>query len=194
MTAIIERLLLDHARFRSVLNQATRVLEDARQGNDSAWDRLYCIVDYLNEYPSRIHHPVEDVVFKSMLNAELSDADRQRVVENANQHESLHRETEALFNAFDDPDADFDDVLTTYIAHQLEHMHNEETVMFPMAHRVFSEADWAALEEQYELMHDDLFDATESRFGALYECLGVDPDASVRRRGAGAVARYLFAT
>ena len=197
MTDIIERLKLDHQRLHSVLEALENALTEADAGDEAARDRLFCMLDYLMEYPHSIHHPIEDAVFKRLLEADL-DGDQLKIVqENLAQHTLLEAETRRLFDAVDEDDTQLDalaDLVSAYIQHQLVHMQHEENALFPLAGEVFTPADWAAMDEHYQALHDPLFDAAEARFSALYECLGVDPAHAVYKRGAAATARFLAAT
>ena len=63
MTDIINRLRLDHKRFGELLKQLAETAEAASSGDAVAEDRLFCMVEYLRDYPHTIHHPTEDIVW-----------------------------------------------------------------------------------------------------------------------------------
>ena len=197
MPDMIDRLLLDHERLHNVLKELARAASDANSGETSAEDRLVCMVDYLLEYPHRIHHPTEDLVFRRVLGKNLTTAQSEVITQNAAQHRQLEEESESLFAAVDAASLDLEDVaarIERFCARQSQHMAHEESVVFPLAAELLDEHDWEALEAEYRTLHDPLFDAAESRFEALYECLGVDPDAVRSSLGASAMAKFLNAT
>ncbi len=70
-------------------------------------------------------------------------------------------------------------------------MQHEETVVFPLVQKLLSAKDWLALEGQYNVLRDPMFDAADSRFNAVYRCLGVDPNNP--NLGVGSVLKFLNA-
>lgn len=194
MSKIIERLKLDHLRLGRVLSELASVADQAADGSASAEDRLFCMLDYLKEYPHEIHHPVEDIVFSQTLNKILTEEQSQIIDDNASQHRSLEQETERLLAAVDNDTPDLEKLRSltrTYVEHQTQHMQHEETVVFPLVQKLLSAKDWLALEGQYNVLRDPMFDAADSRFNAVYRCLGVDPNNP--NLGVGSVLKFLNA-
>ncbi len=192
MSEVITRLRLDHQRLAKVLDELEAVAMKG-QHSTTVSDHLYCLLDYLNEYPHVIHHPTEDLIFAELLNKDLSDEQIQVVEGNASQHKVLEQRTAELMKCVDDADFRNDDMLQEYVTLQRQHMNYEESVVFQMALDVFSSADWQAVSAHLEKLHDPLFDAAEHRFAALFECLGVEPEKT-RAQAADAIARFLNAT
>ena len=190
MAEIIDRLRLDHQRFRQLLSQLETVAENVNSGDAGAEDRLFCMIEYLKDYPHEVHHPIEDLVFAQVLEKALSEAQRNIITDNAREHRALERETEALFNNIGAADALNSSQIAAYIAHQNEHMDREERDVFPLAEEILTRDDLSILEEQHGRLHDPLFDAAERRFSALFECL----DTKGLDLGADAVASFLSAT
>ena len=190
MAEIIDRLRLDHQRFRQLLSQLETVAENVNSGDAGAEDRLFCMIEYLKDYPHEVHHPIEDLVFAQVLEKALSEAQRNIITDNAREHRALERETEALFNNIGAADALNSSQIAAYVAHQNEHMDREERDVFPLAEEILTRDDLSILEEQHGRLHDPLFDAAERRFSALFECL----DTKGLDLGADAVASFLSAT
>ena len=194
MSNILDRLTLDHRRISKVLGQLAGVAHAAAEGEQVDIDRLYCMIDYLGEYPHKVHHPTEDIIFNALLDKPLESEDREVVQSNCAQHETLHGLTQALIDDIDAGALDVQDAVAHYIKTQGEHLKFEEDNIFPLAKRVFSEADWSALDARFEdTFHDPLFDAADHRYAALYECLGVEPEG-LERRARAAVGKFLHAT
>ena len=190
LAEIIDRLRLDHRRFRQLLDQLTQSLKEAHSGDTAAEDRLFCMIEYLTDYPHEIHHPTENLIFARLLEKALTDEERSMIVQNANEHQALERETEDLFERVDSTAPLTSANIAAYVLHQNQHMDREEQEVFPLAEQLLTSEDLIALDDQYAALHDPLFDAAESRFSALYDCL----DAKGLRLGAEAMARYLSAT
>ncbi len=192
MHEILARLRLDHQRLGKVLRELERVA-NINDVSTTRSDHLFCLLDYLGGYPHQIHHPTEDLVFSALLDKVLSSEQRQAVKGNAMQHETLEEKTEVLLASVDDPDFAESDALADFLRLQKAHMEFEESVVFPIAQVVFSDADWAAIAHHQERLHDPLFDSADRRFSALFDCLGVEPE-KIRARGARAVSAYLSST
>lgn len=190
MTEIIERLRLDHARFKALLRQLTETTQNALAGDATAEDRLFCMIEYLKDYPHQIHHPTEDLVFARVLEKPLTAEQREVISKNAAEHRALEHETERLLDNIDSLSSVTTTDIGEYVQHQTHHMEREEREVFPLADAVLTENDLHILATQYEKLHDPLFDAAESRFNALFDCL----DAKGLNLGARAVASFLSAT
>lgn len=192
MQELITRLKLDHQRLAKVLHELEIVANDVDRGTAGS-DQLFCLLDYLAEYPHQIHHPTEDLVFDELLKKPLTTEQQQIVEGNAMQHKELEKKTAELMDSVDDADFRDNETLREYVTLQRNHMGYEESVVFQMATELFSDADWQAVATHKERLHDPLFDAAEHRFAALFECLGVEPE-KMRAVGADAVTRFLGAT
>jgi hemerythrin-like domain-containing protein len=192
MQDILTRLRLDHQRLAKVLDEletaANNVSDDPGRS-----DLLFCLVDYLSEYPHEIHHPTEDLVFAELLQKSLTPEQRQIVEGNARQHEELERHTAGLIDFVDRANFANNETLHEYVRMQRQHMAYEESTVFQVADDVFSEEDWDTVAAHHERLHDPLFDAAEHQFAALYGCLGIEPE-KIRARGADATLRFFNAT
>lgn len=175
---LLQRLDRDHARLARILEaletQAQRCVAGAR-GTDL--DRLATLVDYINEYPDAVHHPLEDRIFARLGEHSLSPEERRVLADNVNQHQQLSTATANLAADIDalmatPADADggaLHSHVTAYVDLQRQHMRNENEWVFPIALRAFSEQDWEALERSEERAHDPLFEQRLSRYESLYE-------------------------
>ena len=190
MAEIIDRLKLDHRRFRHLLGQLDQTLREATAGDPTAEDRLFCIIEYLTNYPHTIHHPTENLIFARVLEKTLTNKERSTIVQNAKEHTALEKETEDLLEIVESATTLTATKIAAYVTLQNQHMDREEHEVFPIAVNHLTAEDLSALEVQYAMLHDPLFDAAESRFSALYDCLNTDGLSL----GAGAVTRFLSAT
>lgn len=197
MIEVIERLIVDHGRFRRILDEIPKTLEEAVEGDETAKDRFFCMVSYLTGYPDEVHHPVEDLVFDRCRAVSDDDEALALLAHNIEQHARLKTLTEDLLALVDEEVDDWDLITTRaleYVAVQREHIMHEEAEVFPISERLLSNTTSPEeLEHLLDQLHDPLFDAAEKRFAALFECLGIETDG-IRQRGAAATARFLAAT
>lgn len=197
MQDTIDRFVQDHKRMRAVLTRLTATATRAAEGEPQAEDLLFCMVDYLGEYPHRVHHPCEDTIFKALLEKSVDEAQRDIVQTNADQHRQLEDETQAIQSQFDQPAVDYDELiplLELYVLHQQTHMRHEEAHVFPLARALLGASDWRRLEEEIADLHDPAFDQAVSRYAALYQCLDAEVHDHLYGPGVSATARFLAAT
>ncbi len=194
VSKIVERLITDHQRMYNVLNALESAARESRDGEVSAQDRLFCMVDYLAEYAHDIHHPTEDLAFEELLE-KISDPEARSAIEaTREQHKTLEVLTHELLRLVEDEACDeLVERLHEYRELQNRHMVFEESRVFPALEATLSADDWRELDHLYEKLHDPLFDAEDKRFAALYQHLGVDPEQR-STLGADAVNRFLSAT
>jgi hemerythrin-like domain-containing protein len=179
MSTLLDRLHQDHARLArlaSVLRTHIQEQYQGRHGRGGWLDLLACLVDYVSEYPDAVHHPLEDRVFERLIALGLTPAERKTVECNLAEHAALSEATRRMA-------ADVDAVLagkvvsesnlvedaTAWLDLQLSHMRREETVLFPLAERMFTQAVWREIEAEEADARDPLFDQRLDRYDALFD-------------------------
>ena len=173
----MEKLHRDHARLARLLEvleaEAAEVGGGAR---GTHLDVLATLVDYVSEYPDAVHHPREDRVFGRLQEKPLTPQERGALRDNVSQHAQLAAATSALARDIDamlggggTTAQDLSKHVREYVALQREHMRNEEELVFPLALKLFSDAEWEAIEHSEQEAHDPVFDQRLSRYESLYE-------------------------
>jgi hemerythrin-like domain-containing protein len=196
----IDRLLTDHRRLRNVLGALDQKMQElGSEDLEADTDHLFCLADYLTNYPDHVHHPLEDVVFERLLKQDLSEAQRQIVEHNRSQHENLTAATKRLSQQIDRMSGSFDvealrREVDDYIDRQRKHMAYEEREVFPLALSCLSSTTWDELDASYGESSDPLFDEADRRYGTIYRFLVVDPEEREPSRSAEPLLRYLGAT
>jgi hemerythrin-like domain-containing protein len=154
MTAAIEIIKDEHRSIAAVLKALVSHVAQARDGRTAADVHLAAaMLDYLQAYPERLHHPKEDEYLFRFLrrrcadaNAVLDDLEAQHT-HGAELLSELRRALEVSraaghFEAFDP-------VLTAYAAFQWQHMRTEEEVVLPLAKRHLKPEDWQAIDAAF---------------------------------------------
>lgn len=160
--ALLQQLNADHkvmARILYCLQTQIKGLEDPDFLVHTP--QILDILDYISYVPERWHHPIEDLIFKRML--ERAPPHPSHIVAVLNEHEGLEQLTEELKLAFNQvatdssvPISHLYQTATIYLTRQLLHLDAEETVLFPMAQELLTESDWNELEVLADdIMHDD---------------------------------------
>lgn len=134
------------------------------------------IVHYMHEYTDAVHHPTEDLMFDKLVQR---NPDRARDVAHLRKdHDAMHKETASIQKLLDaaakrkTPKAAEAVRAATdkYIGRLRQHIHFEETELFPAAIQCLANRDWHAIEISLEARQDPLFGPTVQRdYRVLYE-------------------------
>ena len=171
----LTRLGHDHQRIERVLTLIESEL--AKYEDDTQDEDLMAISDalaYLEVYPDRVHHPVEEKLFE-LLESRVAPVERDAIYALREQHTELASYTQALKKDIDNilndivvPMETVSQHLKNYVQIQRQHMVLENNIIFPAAARVMTDADWADFHERLEKDLDPLFEGTASRFNRLF--------------------------
>ncbi len=166
---ILDRLQSDHQKLSRFL-YSFRVYMQRLEDPDSQCDisLILNMLDFINIYPEHFHHPVEDLLFRHLL--ETYDIDGSDVRETLEQHGELEANTrqirvdfETLSNSSQGSLDRFIAAVMDYIDRQLAHLIQEETLIFPLIEEYFDDADWRILETAIETaLPDDHWEELQS--------------------------------
>ena len=145
----------EHTALAAMLRSMLMML-DRGPGDEpeSFFDVMRAMLFYIDEFPERLHHPKEDLLFPRV--ARHSPHVMTVVEQLERDHmkgETAVRELQHLLLAWelmgDGRRKRFEDELRVYIDFYLDHMRLEETVIIPEARKVLDEGDWKALDEAF---------------------------------------------
>jgi hemerythrin-like domain-containing protein len=176
MSRIIDALRNEHVGIANVLGVLEREVAAfalLRDGDPADFALMTAALDYFGDFPDKLHHPKEDMVFTRL---------RQQAPEVARDLGDLietHTDLALRLRDFADalrqvmyeavmPRASFVKRARAFIEHQRLHLRMEEAHFFPAAERVLGPADWAELESRMEGRLDPLIGGPSSeRYEAL---------------------------
>jgi len=149
MTDLYQQLVQDRVTLTKVLSALDRSIARYSEDNVSA-PNLSLILDtleYIQIYPEKFHHPLEEQAFNYLLNHHLGD---EKVInEIQDQHRNLERETARLcqqFNAIANdcvvPMDDLHHQIDHYIEAQRHHLVTENEEIFPTLATLNKQAWW----------------------------------------------------
>ncbi|HCO44300.1 hemerythrin domain-containing protein [Immundisolibacter sp.] len=175
---LAKRLRDDHRHLLRVLAVLEAQLEALGRAEDVDFDLMLDAMTYITEFPNRLHHPVEDVLFEQLADRDASAATvcREQIAE----HERLFHDSAAFYGLLeaiqmDEATLTREQLVTdgrAFIEAQRAHLAREEAKLLPMAEQALDTADWdrAALTAGEV---DDPLDATSrpARYEALYRAL-----------------------
>lgn len=157
----LRTLLNEHAALRAMLQSLRMMLE---RGPGDAPERFFDVVRamlfYIDEFPERQHHPKEsDLLFPRIvrLAPELLPV-IERLERDHVRGEALLRNLQHALLAWemlgDSRRGAFAEAAVAYAEFYFEHMRLEEAEVLPAARRLFSAADWAALDAAFAANKD----------------------------------------
>jgi hemerythrin-like domain-containing protein len=147
---LIERLGGDHAKISGVVRELEALTDTLAAEPD--WAQLADLLEFLEYFADRVHHPLEDRLFDLVVNKGLTPAERHLVFRNLGQHREIKGLTasltalarEALGGGTVDT-GDFREKLSDYVALQRRHMRFEESHLLPLLAGALDDRDWNAL-------------------------------------------------
>jgi hemerythrin-like domain-containing protein len=169
-------LYAEHRSIAAVLAALEALVRERRDRRAKIDPRVFrAALYYLDVFAEREHHPKEEQVLFARLRARTNEADAV-LDELGREHESgerAMRELEQALVRFEEGgDAEFPAfaaALERFVGRYREHMRKEERDVMPLARRVLSEADWAAIEAAFAAHRDPLAGARTDDYDALFQ-------------------------
>lgn len=166
MDSIQHRIISDLRREHRYLTRLFSVLEEQmaifNNGESPDYDLVSQIVEFLLDFPSRCHHPKEDVLFRIL--ADTTPSLPPGLTDLSLEHEELaklsSRFSDMLGSVLDEASVSREAVmkeLENYTSYQRRHMQMEETIFFPALESGLKPADWDKLAERVNNRDDPVF-------------------------------------
>jgi hemerythrin-like domain-containing protein len=162
MPAAIRIIQKEHRRITAVVEGLAHLGREIDAGRTTPDSRLLrAMIDYIDAYPERLHHPKEDrYLFRLISQRSAEPAAEIAALED--EHRASYPALERLKAALVDLEQRkegaakrFAAMTATYAAFHWRHMRKEEEAILPLAKRVLAAADWneidAAFQESVEL-------------------------------------------
>ena len=176
LQSVLDRLNSDHKRIEMVLRLIEREL--GKFDNDDQDENLSAIADaleYIEAYPDKVHHPVEERMFDLLADKAPSPV-QETLAQLRGQHSEITASTSKLKqdidNVLNDIVTPIDRIkrhLTDYVNLQRRHMTLERQTIFPFAEAALDNKDWQSLQHRLDAELDPLFDETLVAFETLYD-------------------------
>lgn len=164
MPAITLALLrTDHKNMARVLAVLEHQIRDAQSDRPIALPLIKMIFTYFREYPRKVHHPKEDLIYSALALRAPADVANSAFHALADHRDLLDRmdplDQAVRFLDDDSPSAleIFGYQARQFIEQQRRHMMLEETQLFPRAAELLTEADWSVIDRYLADDHDLAF-------------------------------------
>ncbi len=183
----------EHRSIAAILHGMEYLVDRIRARGAKIDPRVFrAMIYYLDTFSERMHHPKEDrFLFSALRNrggeAATAVADLER--EHAAGGNALRRLEQCLVRYEEGGDREFQafaDAVGKFVREYRNHMHKEESIVFPMAERLLNAQDWRAIDRAFEENRDPLAADRDTRdFEKLFDRIvnlapppiGVGPDA-----------------
>ena len=153
------QLSVDHRNAARLLSLMDRELEHLRETDLADMDLLRDIMGYMTTYPDKVHHPLEDLMFKSLVEREpqaSGPVERMQV-----EHEELARRGKSFLESLElivdgsmvEREA-LVDAGQQYSTMLRNHMLYENETLFPLAEQSLTEDTWNDIAARFDEQKD----------------------------------------
>jgi hemerythrin-like domain-containing protein len=176
MTEIMCMLINDHRNMTKILDALEQQIGSLDHAGAPNHSLIKNILEYILDYPTLVHHPMEDLVYGRL---KIRNPAIARTLDGIEQeHANLEKRTRQLALAVDRalqgeevPRQLLADRGWDLIGHLRRHMAAEETTLFPAARSSLTSTDWANIALALGAPDDPLFGP---RLREFYRCLHQD--------------------
>ena len=169
----------EHRSLVAVLQGLEFLVRDIRdRGVAPDFELFTLILDYIDLFPEKFHHPKENEYLFKTLRARTAEANAvldELEAEHARGDQLIHELRQALARWRVAGAAGFDAFLTAVAAYldlHWKHMRKEEDVVMPLAERALTAADWQAIDAAFRANDDPLFGARpKQEFRKLFQLI-----------------------
>lgn len=160
----------EHRTISAVLHGMEYLVQEIRVKRRKIDPRVFhAMLYYLDTYSERMHHPKEDQhLFKAMLergteaDALIADLEEEHNCGEA----SLRKLAQALIRYEEGGENEFpafEREVETFVRNYRDHMRKEEDLVFPLARKMLTAADWSTLAVTFGENRDPLFTGRDTR-------------------------------
>ncbi|WP_236702582.1 hemerythrin domain-containing protein [Thalassomonas actiniarum] len=160
MNELMKSLQREHKGHKQLLALLEGKLTRLKQNTPLDFNLLSDAVDYIESYAGRYHHPKEDIIYHYMVDNQLDPhKDFAKIIE---EHHKLEQITTQLKTSLQGILLDaitstsrFAIELEEFIQIHQQHLHKEDTVIFPQIEHSLTEDDWQKILPQLPNQEDD---------------------------------------
>ncbi len=165
----------EHRSLVAVVRGLQHLSREIQSGQATDFALLRAIVNYLDEFPQKLHHPKEETYLFGRLQSRTRSADP-LIAELRAQHLAGAGHVNALRVALEDfasgkvgGQSGFSSAAEQFADGILQHMSLEESVLIPLARRYLRDSDWVEIGAAFGENGDPRFVADpEHGFGGLF--------------------------
>lgn len=156
------QLCADHFNFLRLLRALELEIACYEAASEGRLGVILDIFDYVQVYPEKWHHPIEDAAFEMLLKKQADNSDVIWGVraEHKALEEMTHKVNEMFIAVANDTIVPVDKLVTAtkeFVARQLDHINSENRLIYPLFNKYLSDQDWNEITEKVQSRRDPLF-------------------------------------
>ncbi|MES9861903.1 MAG: hemerythrin domain-containing protein [Candidatus Thiodiazotropha sp. LLP2] len=184
MSPLLEKLHRDHINLARLLDLLSAELDALAAGHESNFDLKIEMLDYIEHYAEKVHHPTEDQINSVAFKKKSMQSHAALYERICREHVSLlglaNRFRTTLEGAMQGAVLLRDEVETQgreFVALQRQHIDTEEEEVFPLVEQALNDKEWKKLEAEASHGDDPVFHRQDyNRFRSLIDYLKVHED------------------
>lgn len=142
---MLSRLLVEHDQILKTLSLLEMQFLDLCRGGTPDYSLMLSILEYVQEYPEQVHHPLEDKIFSILLErVDESELIQELIAEHAELEAETRkiRESVKLLECGKVSREEIIKQLSMFLIRQRQHMYIEEEKVHPLIEGVLTKEDW----------------------------------------------------
>jgi hemerythrin-like domain-containing protein len=174
---LLKRLRRDHANLNRLLDLLSRELDAFFAGDESDFDLKIEMLDYIEHYAEKTHHPMEDLIFEAaMARDEMVRPLFERLRKEHHELEGMARRYRNTLEGIVQGEVITREEVGTrgreFVALQRHHIKVEDEEVLPLLEGLFSEEEWEELAARVPDDNDPVFNRQDyNRFHSLIDYL-----------------------
>ncbi len=151
---MLARLQIEHDQILKTLDMLEMQFLDICRGGTPDYSLMRSVIEYIQDYPEQVHHPLEDQIFSILLER----VDEVKLIkELITEHTELEMETRKLKNTLEllksgaVSSEEIKNELSTFLIRQRHHIYIEEERVHPIIKSVLTEKDWEHVQSSVPL-------------------------------------------
>lgn len=169
---MLDRLYTEHDHIRKTLNLLEIQFLDLCRDRTPDFSIMRSIVVYIQEYPEQAHHPLEDAIYSKLLDYTENTIQIENLIKDHTELEVTTRQLRESLTSFKDDSSSRENLknrLSKFLSKQWRHLYFEETVIYPLAKQLLTDADWKHISTIAPYSDDPVFGKrTQNDYEILY--------------------------
>ena len=156
---MLDRLRVEHGQLLRKLNLLESHYLDMCRGKTPDYSLMQSIIDYIQEYPEQVHHPLEDMIYSILLERVDNAEFVQDLVSEHTQLELVTRELKESLESFPGCAASKEKLkrqLSQFLVGQRQHIYTEESEVFPLVQSALTKEDWKRLQYMTPILDEPI--------------------------------------
>ncbi len=157
---MLNRLQVEHDHILRKLNLLELQYLDMCRGKAPDYSLMRSIIVYIQEYPEKIHHPLEDMIFSILLERVDDAGFVQEIITEHTQLEDVTRRLRESLESLSSGIVTKEEIkqqLSVFLVGQRQHIYIEEVKVYPLVQSILTKKDWKQLQSMVPILDEPIF-------------------------------------